>query len=309
MPPVEQLQFADEGKQLLGVAGDLITWGPATGREVRRLPRAKLGPDTCVSPSGKFLAVPTHNLTVTVQLQDALTGKTLRPLGPETFSLPRLTRFTSDERRLIIAYDDAKVILVCDVASGKAVHQLTGLTGTVSSLAVSPDGRWLAACSSKPRPGGGDEALRLWDLHTGREAKCLPHKFLAIWDLAFSPDSSRLAAGGMELHRPAPGRVQVWEVPSGRGVVTFDTLTQAVKRVAFSPDGRALATGGTDGTLRLWEVASGKERLRFRGHEGVIEALAFAPDGRSLAAASADAPVFVWDVAGTSGPRQQGSAD
>jgi WD40 repeat protein len=137
----------------------------------------------------------------------------------------------------------------------------------------------------------------------------LPHKFLAIWDLTFSPDSARLAAGGMELHRPAPGRVQVWEVPSWKSLVTFDTHTQAVKRVAFSPDGRTLATGGMDGTLRLWEVAAGKERRRFQGHEGVIAGLAFAPDGRSLAAASADAPVFVWDVAGTSRPPRKHSAD
>jgi WD40 repeat protein len=303
LPPVSQLLFTQGGKQLVGAAGDLIAWDPATGREVRRLPRPGLHLGG-VSPSGKLLAVPRTNFTTAIQLQDTLTSKVLRPLAGETFSPPRLIRFTPDERRLIASYDDEKMILVWDAASGKLVHRLTGLTGTVNSMAVSPDGRWLASCSSNPKPGHGDEVLRLWDLHTGREAKRLPHKFLATWDLAFSPDGTRLAAGGIELHRLRPGRVQVWEVPSGRDFLTFDTHTGTVHRVAFSPDGRTLATGGMDATLRLWEVATGRERLRLRGHNGVIEALTFAPDGQTLAAASADAPVFVWDVADRPRPQQ-----
>jgi WD40 repeat protein len=304
---VMQLQFTEGGKQLLGAAQDLIAWDPATGREIRRLPDARLIMGAAVSPSGKLLAVPGADFSEVLQVRDAVTGKTLRGMQGDGFLPPRTICFTPDERRVISASVLDKSIMVWDVASGEVVHRLTGLTGPATTLAVSPDSRWLASCSFDPPPEG-DEALRLWDLRTGREAKRLPHQFHSIWALAFSPDGSRLAAGGVEVRRSPPGRVQVWEVPTGKALLTFDTHTQSVQHVAFSPDGRTLATGDGHGNLRLWEVATGGERLRLQGHEGAIEAIAFAPDGRSLAAASPDAPVFVWDVAGKSGPRQKLSA-
>jgi RNA polymerase sigma factor (sigma-70 family) len=306
---VVQLHFTGGGQQLVGLGWDLVAWDPATGREVRRLPNAGLA-FGALSPGGTFVAAPGANPIGNVQIADARTGKSLRAVGPESFHHPRAMCFTPDERRLIAEYgQDYKAIVVLDVASGKILHQLTGLQGPVDSLAVSPDGRWLASCSYNPRPGEGDDAVRLWDLHTGRQVKRLPHEFYAIYDLAFAPDGSRLSAGGAQEHGSAPGGVQVWEVPTGKRLLTMNARTPSVKRLAFSPDGRMLAAGGHDASLRLWEVATGEERLRFRGHEGTIDALAFAPDGRSLAAASADAPVFVWDVAGASRPRQPLSAE
>jgi RNA polymerase sigma factor (sigma-70 family) len=306
---VVQLQFTEGGKQLLGAAIDLITWDPATGRELRRLPDTRLIMGSAVSPSGKFLAVPGADFSEVLQVRDADTGKPVRRMPGDGFLPPQTIRFTPDERRVISASELSKEILVWDVASGEVVHRLTGLTGPATILAVSPDSRWLASCSFDPPPGKGDEALRLWDLRTGREAKQVPHQLLTIWDLAFSPDGSRLAAGGMQLHQSPPGRVQVWEVPTGKELLIIDTQTEMVKHVLFSPDGRTLATGSADANLRLWEVATGGERLRFRGHEGDIEALAFAPDGRTLAAASPDAPIFIWDVAGSSGSHQKQSAE
>jgi RNA polymerase sigma factor (sigma-70 family) len=299
--PVWQLQFTEGGKELVGAAGDLFTWDPVTGREVRRVPRAGVSLLGALSPSGKLLAVP--QIFGTIALREVSTAKTLRTLPGHGFMAPRLTRFTPDERRVITSCEDDPATLVWNVADGEVLHRLTGPDGCVSSLAVSADGRWLATCSSHPPPGERGDVLCLWDLRTGREVQRLPHQFLAIWDLAISPDGSRLAAGGLDVHHAPPGRVQVWEVPTGKQLRTIDTRTDTVMRVAFSPDGRTLATGGKDATVRLWEVATGEERQRFRGHESEIMALAFAPDGRSLAVASADAPVFVWDVAGNPGPR------
>jgi RNA polymerase sigma factor (sigma-70 family) len=304
---VTHLQFTEGGKRLVGGAGDFIVWDPATGKEVRRVPRAGVHLTGAVSPSGKLLAAPQDDPGTGVEIKDTRTGKAVTTLSGHGELLPHLMRFTPDERRLITTNTKDGELLVWDLADGKVIHRMS-LTNRVRSMAVSPDGRWLASCSENPMDERGDEAVRLWDLKTGREVKALPHGLLAIWDLAFSPDGSRLAAGGPELDRSPPGRIRVWEVPSGKEVLTIETHTETVQPVAFSPDGRILASGHMDGTLRLWEVATGSERLQFRGHEGEIEVLAFAPDGRTLAAASPDAPVFVWDVASTSGPRQKLSA-
>jgi RNA polymerase sigma factor (sigma-70 family) len=304
---VVHLQYSADGQQLVGAAGDLIVWDPATGRELRRVPDGRLGLDGAVSPSGKLLAVPEFGATIAVR--DAATGKTLRTLPGHGFMPIRVARFTPDERYLITACEDDRAILVWNLADGAVVHRLTDPVGHVALLAVSPDGRWLASCSWHRPLAQKDDELRLWDLRTGHEAKSLPHHFTGIYDLAFAPDGSRLAAAGLETGRSPPGRVQVWEVSTGKDLLAFDTHTEMVKRVAFSPDGRTLATGGADATLRLWELATGSERLRFQGHEGEIKALVYGPAGRSLAASSLDAPVFVWDVAGRPGPRQPLSAE
>jgi RNA polymerase sigma factor (sigma-70 family) len=305
--PVWQLQFAEGGGRLVGAAGDVIAWDPATGREVRRIPNAGVDLLGAVSPGGKLLAA--TQLLGTIAIRDVSTGETLRTLPGHGFMAPDLTRFTPDERRLVTASEDDRAVLVWNLADGEVIHRLTGPDGFVSSLAVSGDGRWLATCSSHPPPGERDDVLCLWDLHTGREVKRLAHQLRAVRDLAFSPDGSRLAAGGVEVQHSPPGRVQVWDVSTGKELLTIDTRTDSVMRVAFSPDGRTLATGGKDAAVRLWELATGEERQRFGGHESEIIALTFAPDGRSLAAASADAPVLVWDVAGTSGPRRRLSAE
>ena len=51
-----------------------------------------------------------------------------------------------------------------DVAAGREVHTLTGHANIVTSLAFSPDGRWLAT-------GSWDKTIKIWDVQTGLGCK------------------------------------------------------------------------------------------------------------------------------------------
>jgi WD40 repeat protein len=70
-----------------------------------------------------------------------------------------------------------------------------------------------------------------------------------VWRVAFSPDSSRVAAVS------ADGTAQLWDAATGRSALMLRGHEEQVWALAFAPDGRSLVTGSWDGTARVWGVA------------------------------------------------------
>jgi hypothetical protein len=169
--------------------------------------------------------------------------------------------------------------------------------GSVSALAFSPDGRWIATGSGGMlAQGSRGPTLGLWERPTGRR-RSLPHgSENVIWSLAFSPDGTRLAVGGTNP------QVEVRDVKTGEILWSKQEphLPQAMS-VAFSPDGRSLAAGfglySKDNTFQvtLYAAETGEETGTFPGPRGGVNDLAFHPDGRQLAVAGSGL-VEVWDV-------------
>jgi WD40 repeat protein len=299
---IDELRFIDRGRALLTIGGNMEARDWRTGRVVRRYadPRREHSVGLSLSPDGRVATAWDWNGDL--RLTDGRTGEVLRRLqGPGKGSLR--ARFAPDGRKLFtLGFDHA--LRVWDVPGGKELHRLAAhKVRYLSQLAVSPDGKLLAASGGRDGNSGRD-AVRLWDVGTGKELRDLPLPGYA-GDLTFSPDGTLLAVAVSvpKGNNTAEGAVVVWEVTTGGEVWAQTGPEWMVYGLAFSPDGRVLATGGWDHTLRLWEVASGKQRHAFQGHQGRVGPLAFSPDGRLLAAASPDAPVFVWDVTGAANRR------
>jgi WD40 repeat protein len=66
--------------------------------------------------------------------------------------------------------------------------------------------------------------------------------------VVFSPDSTRLATGGLDAI------VKLWEVTTGDEVLNLRDHSGGVESLAFSPDGQRLVSGSIDGTARVWEA-------------------------------------------------------
>jgi WD40 repeat protein len=161
---------------------------------------------------------------------------------------------------------------------------LTGHTGRVTSVAVSPDGQTLAS-------GSSDQTVKLWDVATGKERATLRGHTKEVYALAFAPDGRTLASGG------ADGAVKLWDWAQAREQRSFRGHDGVVWSVAFAADGRTLATGGQDGAVKLWDCEALKERATLKGHTKSVWGLAFTPDGQRLASASPEEVVRLWDVA------------
>ena len=163
----------------------------------------------------------------------------------------------------------------------RASRTLQGAEAFVVSLAVSPDGRLIAA-------GDKDGHIMVWEIASGKLLmKEYAHRF-SVWTVAFSPDGTLLASGGFD------STVRLWDTSSWIevGLLIEPRLVDAehknrahmgwVRCVTFSPDSRTLATSGCDGYVRVWDVDT--LRLKRDAIQAGINVyfVAFSPDGQFL---------------------------
>ena len=201
-----------------------------------------------------------------------------------------------------------------------------GHTRTVKVVAFSPDGKYALS-------GGGEGAIKLWEIATGRELKtvginsdtisCIDispdgryaftgsynNKILKMWDVAtgkeirtFTGHSYRVDSvtfspdGRYALSGSADKTLKLWDIATGKEIRTFTGHLEGIFSVAFSPDGRCVLSGSIDKTIKLWDVESGKEIRTFSGHSGWIYSVIFSPDGRYVLSGSIDKTIKLWDV-------------
>ncbi len=159
--------------------------------------------------------------------------------------------------------------------------------GRVPAVAVSPDGRLLAA-------GDKEGSVRLYDLAAGEELKVLTGHLDEVTDVAFNPSGNLLASSSLD------GSIRLREAETGDEITVLTSHTGIIKCLDFSPDGRFLASGGFDGTIRLWKSADWTQQTVLKAElqqsEGIVWDLDFSPDGRWLAAGYGDYQARLWDM-------------
>ncbi len=165
------------------------------------------------------------------------------------------------------------------------VGTLRGHTHSVTSLALSADGRRLASTSR-------DGTLRVWDAATGAPEATLSRGWWrpAMWVAAVSTDGSLAASGSDDFV------VRVWEVDTRKLRIALYGHTQSIRVLGWSPDGRLFASGGRDTTVRLWDVSTWTT-LRTLPHANTVRGMAWSPDGARLFTGTADDFIYAWDVA------------
>ncbi|MFD0406115.1 NB-ARC domain-containing protein, partial [Kitasatospora sp. NPDC127116] len=169
-----------------------------------------------------------------------------------------------------------------DLPQPALLRAFVGHSDAVSTLAISPDGTWLAT-------GSIDKTVRIWgDAATTETATLTGHTDMVL-EVAVSPDGTWLATAGYD------GTVRIWDRTTGRETAILTGHTRAVLSVAISPDGTWLATAGYDGTVRTWDRTTATETTALTGHAGMVRSVAISPDGTWLATGGNDKTARIWD--------------
>mmetsp|Transcript_20148 Transcript_20148/g.22413 ORF Transcript_20148/g.22413 Transcript_20148/m.22413 type:complete len:324 (-) Transcript_20148:57-1028(-) len=147
---------------------------------------------------------------------------------------------------IIVSSGWDKVVKVWNLTNCKLRTNLTGHTGYINTVTVSPDG---SLCAS----GGKDGTAMLWDLNEGKHLYSLDAGDI-INCLTFSPNRYWLCAG-------TESSIKVWDLESKKVVFNLNknhpnfqsTLpTTACTCLSWSADGSSLFSGWTDGNIRVW---------------------------------------------------------
>jgi WD40 repeat protein len=279
----ELLSFAlsPDGKTLVtaGRQPELRVWDVSNGKELRQLAGRPQGNRAITfSADGKTFAAEVSDKVV--QLWDVATWRESHQVQA---GWSDAIQILPDGKTLVNAGDG---ISWWDIDTGKQIRRVPCQLALQYRLALTPDGRKLAAIV---RPG----TLYLWEAATGKEiSQTILSKEKDIWCLCFTPDSRTLACCGSVGNRDQRATL-FFDAETGRELRRWneDGWTHAL---AFSPDGKALARL-KDSLIQIREATTGKPALPTIGLPDYVMSLRFAPDGKALLAGCQSGQIGQWD--------------
>jgi WD40 repeat protein len=278
---VHAVTFTPDGRRALTASGEFAArvWYTATGLQVAAPLQHHDGVwRVAVSPDG----------------QTALTGSLDRTAKLWRLSAPpaRVLNHEKDVYSVLFSLDGRSLWTACmadrdsvrswDLRTGLPRQRAFSMPKGCRALALSEDGEVLAAASE-------NLSLR-WHPDSGLKIEPDLVAKKVVFVQAFSPDKTRLAAGGQDRV------VQVWDTVANNLLYPPLKHDGEVRAVNFSPDGLLLMSASDDRTVRFWDAATGAPKGE-RVYNGAVLAAVFSPDGKSYVTGGNDRIARQWDTA------------
>jgi WD40 repeat protein len=273
-----------------------VVWEVDTGAQLLRVPLQGVCKSIQFSPDGNYLLTVAEDTTPI--LWNARTGGEEHRFSPHGQPVWCDAIYTADGK-YILTHANGGLVHVWDAKNWGRVTTLEGpdapaenlAEGRHLALAVSADGKWLAA--------GSDTSFKVWETGTWK-----PHPggtTAAAW-IAFAPDGRTLLTAPHQGSERQGHLVTRWDTGTGqRQPARIAPLNSRGAWAVYhlSRDGKTLygmACDPAEPSIHVFDAATGEERV-LPGHAGRVCAVDVRPDGASIASAGVDGTVRLWDVA------------
>jgi WD40 repeat protein len=251
----DALAFRPTGDLVTAVAsydrreGECATWAP--GKKKPEVVFGHLLEAPRFSPDGRFLTGRAHTADRrrVIRLVTVPDGKGGGPVPEDDHYDTLVAVLPGRDQAVFGKWSEKEHRLghyhIRDVATGKVVAEVSGF----APLAVSADGRWIAA-------RGGDPAeVLIWD-SKARSANAVKHGHAELSAVGLSADGTRLATAGPRVlaarsdyglpREPVTQVVTVWDLATRRAVASGEVGDVRFDWLTFSPDGKVLLAAGSE---------------------------------------------------------------
>ncbi|AVH71454.1 WD40 repeat domain-containing protein [Nostoc sp. 'Lobaria pulmonaria (5183) cyanobiont'] len=136
-----------------------------------------------------------------------------------------------------------------DLHTGQVIDtfSVVGHLGSISSLALSPDGLTIYSC------GGLDATIKLWDSKTGEKISSLYGHSSPVHCVVTNQDGSILLSAGSDK------TIKIWDVKDRQEISTLVGHSNRIFSLDISYDGKILASGDLDGNIKIWNLETKEE--------------------------------------------------
>ncbi len=277
---VNSLRFTQDGQRLFAgrSSGTVVFWDPISGKQRKTVKLAHPG-----NANQNFMNFLSIHLTADGK-RIAGVERAFGPMGSldqlsvweaDTGSLLKQSTFPSGQNPLLspdgktVAILDNEGLNIVDVSTGRTVlHQSGQWQGP---LAISPDGRLLAARLAQP-----SGTYVVWEMATLKQIVTVAGGLLNT--LALAPDNRTLVIADSESLRvwDLATHKEIYRSTVGDNVEVSSGIPTHETALTLSPDGRRVLTSQSDGTLLIWDLTLASRPSKLLANdadEKTIEAL------------------------------------